>query len=144
MEENKETPAEQQNKTRKSFESNLELVGAVLGKPLSKTGRRKTKDSDLDELTADLFKEEDDAIKAEVKAELKGLAKKYIELNEQMKAKQKELEKLEEEKMKEFNQAAEKLRNKIEILPERMRKFKDSLRAVSGATSTPAVEPPAV
>lgn len=141
LEEQLEKEKENKGKVQKAFEGNYQKLKAILGKEPSKKGGRKVPATGLDAIIADLFKDEDEALHQNFKKELKELLEKYVAMYGEIEKKKKELEKLEEEKMKEFNQAASKLFEKIDDLPAKMKMYSEALgKATAAASVTPPKE----
>lgn len=146
MEDNKDLSPEEQekqqqenkNKVQKAFDSNIEKLTAILKKAPDKKKRKFSSDA-MDNLLGELFKEEDEKLKEELKTELKGLLESYVSFWREVENKEREIEKVKQDQMKAFNDKANKLVNKIEGFPNLMKKYKEGLvQAASAPGNNPA------
>lgn len=83
-------------------------------KPVKKVKLSSTEENATYDLVKELFAEENEVTKQEVKEGLKNLLKGYVTLNNSLAEERKKLDALEVAKKKEFNQTASKLFAKIE------------------------------
>jgi hypothetical protein len=127
---------EQKNKVENAFNQNIEKITAILQKAPSKSGKRKVPGNVMEQLVAELFKEDDEKTQAEFKAELRILLEKYVKFWSQVEEKEREIEKIKNDGMKDFNQSANKLFGKVDSIPELMKKYAEGLRRAAEAGST--------
>lgn len=125
---------ENKNKVANAFNENVKKIEALLGKPADKKTRRKVPSGAMEAIIADLFKEEDEDLQKNMRADLKKLLLSYVELHQALDTKRKEMEQLENAKMKEFNEAAQKLFNRIDGFPEILKKYAAGLKAAVSST----------
>lgn len=118
-------------KIKVRFENNIGKLSAILGKEPEKRAKKKVAGSEVENIVKAMFQEDQEAVIAEVKVDLKGLLVDYVKMNQEIENKEKELEKLKLLKMKEFCEASDKLFNKIEGLPLLEKKYQDALVAMS-------------
>lgn len=98
---------------------------------------KKVSASDVDSLVSELFAEEKEANFKALKDELRSLLKKHVEMGVEINKKRKELESLEQQKQKEFIDAANKLFARIDGIGELEAAYAKSLStAVSGEVKT--------
>ena len=117
MLENKEISfgvASQEDKTIVNFEANMKkLVGVLGGKELL-TKTSKVKKDTVEVIVEGLLKERKEKLELTIKSDLSELLDKHVLLTKSIADKQKELKDLETSKKKEFNDACNKLFNKVE------------------------------
>lgn len=123
-------------KVKARFESTITKLSAILGREPEKRPKKKVPNSEVENIVKTMFEEDQKAIIEEVKVELKGLLTAYVKMNQEIENKEKELEKLRVDKMKEFNEASEKLFNKVDGLPALEKKYIDVLTAMSASSAT--------
>ena len=121
------------DKVVKEFTNTIKKLVVILGsdKPLKLNKR-----VPFDELTGivkELLKEEEERNKKEISEQLKALLKGHADLRSEIAKKKKELEQLEQTKMKEFNKAARQLFDRVEELD---KKEKEYYTALSAATES--------
>lgn len=131
MEDNTQQQEEGKDKIAKKFNSDIAKITAIIRQEPSKNGRVKVPKDDVAGLVKELFAETNEETKKTVKEELKGLLVKYVEYNRAKVAKEKELEKLNQEQMKSFSEAAQKLFDKIEGIPALEKEYADALVATT-------------
>lgn len=83
---------------------------------------------EIDEIVKELYAEEHEKLRTEVKSELTILLKKHLDLKREIIAKEKELSKLKETKQKEFVEACSKLFGKIENIGDLVKEYSESLK----------------
>lgn len=134
-EQNEQQKQQQENKNKiaKAFDANIGKIRAILEKEPDKKGKRKVTGDAMKIIVAELFKEDDENLQKEVRKELRELLTKYVSMWDEIGKKEKEMEKLKEEKMKEFNEASQKLFNKIDGLPAIMQRYAEALKTAAGA-----------
>ena len=81
------------------------------------------------------LKEEKEKNKKEISDQLKALLKGYADLKAEVKRKEDELKKLENEKMKEFTKAAQQLFARVESMNARAQEFREGLGEATNAGS---------
>ena len=141
MEENKDLSPEdqeikekeQKNKVKNAFDQNIAKLSAILNKEPDKKGRKRVPANSVDALVKELFKEDGEKAEKEFKEELRTLLDNYVALWKAIDDKKREIEKLENDKMKEFNEKASKIFNKVEGLPELQKKYAEGLRKAAQA-----------
>lgn len=132
MEENKtnkpELVQQEENKTAKNYETTMKRLVAIVGGEEQLFPKKKVKGDVLASIVSELTKEKKEKLEKELKADLVALLDKRVEMNKAFEEKKAELKKLEESKMKEFNEAASKLFNKIEGINDIEKSYYDSLK----------------
>lgn len=109
-----ESPQEKADKETKKYLKVMEIVQAVVGGK-DNLKRKKTATSDSTaSIVAELFKEEAEELRKEVKDGLKNLLKKHVELEVEVAKKEKELKELQLNKRKEFTKAANEWLQRID------------------------------
>jgi len=128
---------DQQNpdKIKKSFEKTIKQLSEILGSEKALLPSNKVPKSELEGIVAELLKEEKEKNAKEITEQLRGLLKGYSDLKASIKAKEKELEKLGQEKMKEFNKAAQTLFDRVESMKQKEEEFKAGLSDATGGES---------
>lgn len=129
--ENQLNQGEENNKVAKNYEATMSKLVAILGDKNHLNPKKRVKKDALSTIVTDLLKDESEASKLAIKTELKDLLTKHVTLTKEIQTKKKEFEQLEQNKMKEFNEAASKLFAKIDGLGEIE---KDYLAALTTAT----------
>lgn len=115
------------SKVLNAYNSNLKkLVALVGGESKIKTKIRVPKD-EVGDLISELFKEETTAAKDKLKADVKTLIKSKVAFDKALTEEEQKLKKLKEEKMKEFNKAAQDVFAQIEGLGELEKSYYDTL-----------------
>lgn len=122
---------ENSNKVAVEFKHTISKLVAILGSEKPLRPSKKVKFDDLSTIVEDLLAEEKAANKKEISDQLKGLLKGYTDLKSEVRKKAAELEKLEQEKMKEFNKAAKSLFERVEQLDEKAKNYYEGLAAAS-------------
>lgn len=108
-----ETEAQKKDKITKQHDAAIKFVTAIVGGSENLNPKRNLDTDGVAKVVAELFKEENEALEAKTKDELKNLLKKYVECEAEIKKSEKELEKLKLQKKKEFVEAVNKLRGVI-------------------------------
>ncbi len=139
MSNNEEQQKEQEEKGKigKAFADNILKLEAILGGKTKLYGGKKLQAGSLEGLVTTLFKEENEALEAEIKAGLKGLIQAHQNFLKLVKDEEKKLDKLKEDKQKEFNTTASQLFAKLDDLPAVMKGYAESLRQAASGTPTP-------
>lgn len=109
-----ETPEQKADKETKKYLRVIEVVTKVVGGAENLKPIKKVKGDATASIVAELFKEEQEELRKKVKEGLKGLLKQHVQLEADVAAKKKELEKLQLEKRKEFTKAANAWLNQID------------------------------
>jgi len=125
-----EQKPEESGKDQKNYDATMKKLIALLGNDSLMKSKKKLPKDDVGSIISELFKEERETLQTEIKSELRELIKKKVEMDRALKAKQDELEKLTKDKQKEFNEAANKLFNKIEGIGEIETSYYDTLNKV--------------
>jgi len=121
------TAQQEEGKTAKNFEATMKRLVAIVGGEEQLFPKKKVKNDVLASIVSELTKEKKEKLEKDIKAELITLLDKRVELNKALDEKKAELKKLEETKMKEFNEAASKLFNKIEGIADIEKSYYESL-----------------
>jgi len=125
------TPQESQDKITKSFESNMKrLVGVLGGEELLSTTTKVKKDT-VETIVENILKDRKEKLEIDVKAELSTLLDKHVALKKSIADKKKELKDLENSKMKEFNEACNKLFGKVQDIEQLEKDYYSSLTSIS-------------
>lgn len=106
--------SKESKKVKEGFNNVMTKLVAIVGGEESLSPVKKVKQSEARHLIEDLFKEERVAKELEVKEGLKNLLKSHVLLRKTLSEERAKLDKLEIQKKKEFNKAANELFNKIE------------------------------
>lgn len=101
-----DTPEQKADKETKKYLRVIEVVKKVVGGEANLRPQKKVDVDATAEIVAELFKEEEEELRKKVKEGLKNLLKQHVQLEADVAAKKKELEKLQLEKRKEFTKAA--------------------------------------
>lgn len=137
MAENQEAQGNSGNdsqKVVKAYEKNLKTLISIVGGEANLKPIRKVKKDVVADLVSALFKEETDEVEKTTKDALKQLLKNRVEMQRLIEEKKKELAKLETTKMKEFNEAATKLFDKINGLGDLEREYYTALTEAAGSS----------
>jgi hypothetical protein len=122
--------APQEDKTSLHFETNMKkLVGVLGGKELL-TKTNKVKKDVLSTIVENLLKERKEKLELDVKTDLSSLLEKHVTVTKAIADKQKELKDLETAKKKEFNDACNKLFNKVEDIEQLEKDYYASLSSI--------------
>lgn len=132
---------EEGGKVEKKYLQNMQQLKAILGdRPLGfptkldvnsvtlKEGQIPQDEKDMDEIVRTLFQEENNALKEEVKTELRSLLKKHVEFEKEVSKKENELKGLKTQKKKDFNEECKKLFGKISGVEVRIKQLRQSLQ----------------
>lgn len=125
------TPQENQDKITKSFESNMKRLVGVLGGEELLTTTTKVKKDTVETIVENILKDRKEKLEIEVKAELSNLLDKHVALKKSIADKKKELKDLENSKMKEFNEACNKLFGKVQDIEQLEKDYYASLTSIS-------------
>lgn len=124
-------------KIEKKFKSALHQLNSLLKLDEKKlTANIKVPQSELSPLIEELFKEENEANSKALKEEIKNLIKNYTEFKRQMRAKEQEMKQLEQQKMKEFVEAAKKVFGRIELQGQRNSELESALSDTAEAATS--------
>lgn len=133
--ENLETTSDQPGKVKKQFESTMRTLVAIVGGEKNLAPTKKIGTDTLAQVVEGLLKEEREEKEKQVKEQLKNLLSAHVQLQKEVKQKKEELAKLEEKKMKEFNESARQLFGQIDALGQREKEFYDSLNTATGSVN---------
>lgn len=101
-------------KEKTKFQENLKSLENIFAEDLSILSPRVSSTAaEVKTIIDELYAEKKEEKKAQFKSEFKSLIEKFVQFNKEVNAKKKELEKLENDKMKEFNGVASALFGKI-------------------------------
>ncbi len=125
------TPQENQDKVAKSFESNMKRLVGVLGGEELLTGTTKVKKDTVETIVENILKDRKEKLEIDIKTELSTLLDKHVTLKKSIADKKKELKDLENSKMKEFNEACNKLFGKVQDIEQLEKDYYSSLTSIS-------------
>lgn len=131
-----ETVEQSPDKTKKRFETIVKQLADTLRGESNLLPTNKVNVTELDFIVEELQKEQKERNAKEIKEQLTSLLHNYSELKAAVKQKQKELEKLEQDKMKEFIKAAEQLFKRVEKTNQQAAEMREGLNALSVDTPT--------
>lgn len=123
------------NKIAKNFKATMDKLVAIVGGdknlfPIKKVGK-----DVLKTIVDGLLTEKKETLEKEVKADVIKLLEGHVALQKAISEKKKELAKLEQDKMKEFNDSASKLFGKIESIDALEKEYYSSLSASISSSS---------
>ncbi len=121
------TPQENQDKIVKSFETNMKRLVGVLGGEELLNNTSKLKKDTVATIVENLLKDRKEKLELDIKNDLSTLLEKHVTLKKSIADKKKELKDLENSKMKEFNDACNKLFNKVQDIEQLEKDYYDSL-----------------
>lgn len=121
------TPQENQDKIVKSFETNMKRLVGVLGGEELLNNTSKLKKDTVATIVENLLKDRKEKLELDIKNDLSTLLEKHVTLKKSISDKKKELKDLENSKMKEFNDACNKLFNKVQDIEQLEKDYYDSL-----------------
>lgn len=119
------------DKLKKTFESKLKQLSDFLGRDKHLLPTTRVDQDEFSKIVGELLKEEREKNSAEIKQKLSALLKGYADLKREVSNKRKELEKLEADKMKEFNKAAEDLFSRITVLKSKETDLTEGLKSAT-------------
>lgn len=131
MENNNQQPSEE-NKIKKNFDNTMKKLVAIVGGEQNLFPVKKVEKDVVANIVTNLIKEKKENIEKEVKTELVSLLDKYVEFKKAVVTKEKELEQLKDNKMKEFNEAANKLFGKVDQIDEISKSYYEALNNSNG------------
>lgn len=112
--EENESPEQKADKETKKYLKVMNVVKAVVGGEKNLKPAKKVDSDTTADIVAELFAEEQEELRKNVKEGLKELLKKHVELEAEVAKKDKELKDLQLKKRKEFTQAANNWLQKID------------------------------
>jgi len=121
------TPQENQDKIVKTFENNMKRLVGVLGGEELLSNTSKVKKDTVEVIVENLLKDRKEKLELDIKNDLSTLLDKHVLLKKSIADKKKELKDLENSKMKEFNDACNKLFNKVQDIEQLEKDYYDSL-----------------
>jgi len=121
------------NKVVKQFNSNMEKFAALMGSPAQIKIQTKVKKDSVSDMISDLFKEENEAIIAKTKEDIKNLIKAKVSFDKELQAQEKILETLKINKMKEFNAKAVAVFGQIEGIDSMTTVYSNALKEATEA-----------
>lgn len=129
MEENQvqENPQETGGKTEKKFNESLSKVVSIIGGKQNLRPKKRVKGDVVSSIVEELTKEDTEKARENVKTELKTLLTKYIEFEDEVEKKEKELSQLKEKKQKEFIEASGKFFSRIEDVDSFTKRMEETL-----------------
>jgi len=122
-------------KVVKQFEENIKLLTQLLGAQ-TLSGKSKVPAGEMGSLVEDLFKEETENKRTQLKEKLKNLIKTKVEFDQFVASEKKKLEKGTQDKMSEFNKAAQNIYNDIEGWQQLRIQYMQAAGQVADAGST--------
>lgn len=120
---------QQPSKESQVFERNLKTLAAIVGGEEKLIPASKVPADKLGELVEGLLKEEKEATEKEIIGKLRALLNSYVTLQKELKAKEQELEKLKNQKLKEFNEASKALFARVDGLRAKEEEYYTALGA---------------
>lgn len=108
-----ETEEQKKDKITKQHDQAIKFISAILGGQENLIPKKNLDQDGVAKVVAELFKEENEALEVKTKEELKGLLKKYVECEAEIRKSEKELEKLKLQKKREFVEAVNRLRSLV-------------------------------
>jgi len=120
-----------EDKVVKNYDTTIKKLVAIVGGEENLFPIKKVKKDVVASIVTGLLKEKKESIEKEIKADLISLLDKHVLLKREIKAKEEELKKLSESKMKEFTEAANKVFNKIGNINQLETEYYASLKSVS-------------
>ncbi len=129
-----EQKQEEAGKVQKQFEATMKKLVAVVGGEKQLLPTKKLDKDVVGTIVEGLLKDKKESLEKEVKSDLVSLLDKHIELKKSIEAKKKELKQLEEQKMKEFSEAASKVFNKIDGIAQMETDYYNSLNQAGNSS----------
>jgi len=123
-------------KVLKNFENTILKLTAIVGGKDKLVSKKKVKKSAMEELVTELFKEDSEAVKVEVKEGLRNLLKGFVVLNSTLTAERKKLDALEIAKKKEFIATATQLFAKIDNVDSILHDYTNAMAAAGEGVIT--------
>ncbi len=106
------------------------LVGVLGGEELL-TSTTKVKKDTVETIVENILKDRKEKLEIDIKTELSTLLDKHVTLKKSIADKKKELKDLENSKMKEFNEACNKLFGKVQDIEQLEKDYYSSLTSIS-------------
>lgn len=128
--------AEEAGKIEKAYNAHIKTLVAVLGGKEQLFKKKKLPKDSLSSVVDELMKEEKVKTEAETKEKLKKLLDQHIQMIKDFAKAEAEMVKLKDEKMKEFNKAAQDLFGGIDKIQEKEKEYYKSLGDAASAAST--------
>jgi len=125
------------DKIKNAYEAVMKKLVAIVGGTENLSVAKKVSTDDLNVIVVDLLAEERKANTEEIKNSLKALLKGHVELRKEIKKKQQELNKFENEKMEEFTKTAKALFERVDNLDQKERDYYAALSAASASNDNP-------
>ncbi len=126
-----ESKEEQSGKIAKNYKATMSKLVAIVGGEKHLFPTKKASKDVVVTIVEGLLKERKENLEKEVKLELIALLDKHVELKKVIAAKAQELKQLEEQKTKEFNEAASKVFNRIESIGDIEKGYYDSINTAT-------------
>lgn len=123
-----DSPEQKANKVTKKYLNVLAVIQAVVGGEGNLKPLKKVEGDVTASIVAELFKEEEKALKEKVKTGLQNLLKQHVQLEADVAAKKADLEKLQLEKRKEFTKAANAWLQQVDQGVVRQESYKEALK----------------
>lgn len=121
----------QEDKSVKNYDAVIKKLVAIVGGTDNLFPIKKVENDVVASIVTGLLKEKKENLEKEIKADLIGLLDKHVVLKREIKAKEDELKKLSETKMKEFTEAATKVFGKIGNINQLETEYYSSLKSIS-------------
>jgi hypothetical protein len=140
-------PVEQQTtsgefiKQENKFKDAMTKLGSLMKGKIAPSKR--LKNNVVEDVVTEMLKERQEKLQIDFKAELSSIIDKKIELDKQFKLKEEELVKLKTEKYKEFNNAFQKLIDKVEDINALKDSYLATLKQAESSLNDIKVEPKA-
>lgn len=131
MEQIEQSNEESPDKVSKEFSQTVKKLVVILGSDKALKPTKKVKFDELSVIVKELLQEEQEKNSKEISEQLKALLKGHADLKAEVNKKKKELEQLEQNKMKEFNKAAKQLFERVEELDKKEKEYYTALSAAS-------------
>jgi hypothetical protein len=127
-----QTPQEQQDKEQKKYEESMNKLLSIVGGKQNLRPTRRVKSSVVDKVVTELLKEDQEKAELEIKEGIKKLLAKNIEVEDEVRKKEKELEEVKKKKQKEFTEEANRIFQKIEDMKTLETRYAESLQKATG------------
>lgn len=131
--------AEDKGKVRKAFDGTMRKLVAIVGGKEQLFPKKKVGQDLIATIVAGLVKDEKEAAEKEIKEKLQDILRSYSQMQADLKKAKEELVKLEEKKMKEFNEAAQSLFARIDKLEDLEKGYYAAMTAAGGEEPEAAV-----
>lgn len=131
MENQENTTVGNEDKSTKNYDAAIKKLVAIVGGEENLFPVKKVDNDIVATIVGGLLKEKKENLEKEIKSDLIALLDKHVVLKREIKAKEDELKKLSETKMKEFTEAANKVFGKIGNINQLETEYYSSLKSIS-------------